>query len=208
MNEKCSKLLEKAVHAQTAVDAPPAEELFQAALDEDPAAWEVYYHRGIYHYHLDRYTEALVNITSAISLLEEGKNPLFAELYTLRGICYRFLYQPGPALADVNRALRLNNNLHTALLERGFLNYLLKNDEEAEVDLLTVKELDISSNDFEKDEIGPNNSYIGDIDIYDTAGDNNRTLKEQATVYLACLYHIQGREDDAENLLEPYGFFM
>lgn len=185
MNKQCAAILKKALKAETQIGGPPVADLFHKALKADPSAWEVYYHRGHHFFDIEKFQEAVIDFSAAISLMdgiEASDTALTAELYTFRGICFRYLYFVWPALADFNKALAIENPVYTALLHRGYLHYLLGHDESAEQDFTAVR-----------NGLGSDN-------------DDLRNVREQAVVYLACLYHVQGKTTDAEALLEPYSF--
>ncbi|MFP4364227.1 MAG: tetratricopeptide repeat protein [Spirochaetia bacterium] len=199
MREKAEELLEKALQAIRSTEYgeyTKAEGLFRMALAADPMAWEIYYYRGRYRFDAGEYMKAAQDLTSLIRIGERKLNEnLLCEVYLMRGKSLGYVFENGPALFDFKKALDLDPENKEVKIELGYTYYVLENDDEAEALLQQVKQ-EIQN---EKPEnFGDENTRFPDFP-------SNKEI--QVNAYLACLYYNQGKQEEAEKLLEQNSFF-
>jgi len=83
---------------------------FDAAIRSNPALAAAYYLRGDSHLKLERYREAISDLTQAIELATQTPDPTFAlaDAYTLRGSACLLAERAEEAIKDLTAAIRLD----------------------------------------------------------------------------------------------------
>jgi tetratricopeptide (TPR) repeat protein len=83
---------------------------FDAAIRSNPALTGAYYLRGDCHLTLERYREAISDLTQAIELASQTPDPTFAlaDAYTLRGSACLLTQRAEEAIKDLTAAIRLD----------------------------------------------------------------------------------------------------
>ena len=90
---------------------------FNRALEMSPDSWYVHLHRGEFYLRIERYQEAIADLTRVLELYPKIRDNY--RIYTERGDAYRKLCRPYDAIADYKRALSVRPNYAPALFGRG-----------------------------------------------------------------------------------------
>ncbi|MDW8158702.1 MAG: tetratricopeptide repeat protein [Bacteroidia bacterium] len=108
---------------------------FEKAL-QDNAELEGYYWRGLCHYHLKNYKQALADFDTLLS-----KNPHFTQAYLQRGKIHIRFQNYNQALADLDKAAKLDSLNPDLLNERVIIYHALGRYKEASTDIKTLIKL-------------------------------------------------------------------
>lgn len=188
MNAESRNILDPLFRDEGYIPGEERKKLYHAALEMDPLAWDIYYHRGIDYFEIGEHKEALPDLTAALSLAGSAgvDAETQAEIHLFRGLCYRFLHYNGPAVAEFLKVLSCTPKSRgeiflRAKIELGYMYYLLGKDFEAasvfdEIEALEKKK---------KEPFLELGRYF-----------------EQAKIYRACLYFVQGEVEKAETLVQ------
>jgi tetratricopeptide (TPR) repeat protein len=106
------------------------------ALELNPDMEAVFFNRGLSHYYLNEFKEAIEDFSSALAL-----NPNWDMAYGSRGLAYYQIREKKKAIIDYNAALALNPCMHQVLINRGALYSGDDENEKAVADYTTALEL-------------------------------------------------------------------
>lgn len=136
---------------------------YNKAISHDPSVPTYFHNRGVAHFELKMWTQAILDFDHALRL-----NPDFAICYFRRGMAW---LQIGDvvhfkALTDFTLALELNPEINEAYYQRGLLQFTLGHLEQATQDFQST--IDLSPTDF--------NPYFEIIRIYVAKSDYQRAV--------------------------------
>lgn len=104
-------------------------EALNQAISSDPGNADLYFHRGLFYYDLERYEQAIADFGQVLVL-----SPQDADTYFCRGLPYFDLKQYEPAIADFDQAIALNPQHIDAYFHRGLSCFFLEQYEQAIAD--------------------------------------------------------------------------